>query len=369
MKTSADDLLERLGETQAQARDRGRTQRHARVLERLHASIEEDTPAAGRRGWIAGGAVLLSAAAVLALWMSWPRPRTYEVEAHNQAIASSSVVVAEDQLLTMRFSDGSTITLQPGTRVRVGQQRIDGVDLVLERGILEANLEPKDGGSWTLMAGSHTLQLRAGISRIEWTPEADRLIVADGPRKTLALAEPPPIEVQVEVDAAGPLAEEPAPAPAPAVVAPVPREPTQRIRKTQNDEAPARPAEPRDDWRALARRGAHRQALAEAEAAGFSRLCANLNAEVLLQLADTARYARKTARAREALGSVRRRFPGSEAAATAAFDLGRLAKRDTSECAKWFRTYLDERPKGSMAQAARQRLEDCVNSESEAAAE
>ncbi len=357
---TADELLEKLGERQVQARDRGRTERHARVLERLHGSIERDAPA--RRGWIAGGAVLLCAAAALALWLSWPSPLTFEVEARNQASASSSVVVAEDEPLTVRFSDGSTIVLQPGTQVRVGEQRVDGVDLVLEHGIVDANLEP--GGAWTLVAGSHTLQLRAGVSRIEWTPEGDRLIVADGPIEMLALAEP--AEIEVEAGSVEPLAE--APPPEPAVVAPTPRKRTPRVRTAERSEGPTGSAEPRDDWRALARRGAHREALAEAEAAGFSGLCESLGADVLLELADTARYARKSARAREALSALRRRFPNTEAAATAAFDLGRLATPNTAGCARWFRAYLDERPQGSMADAARQRLEDCETSEPEAAA-
>ena len=75
----------------------------------------------------------------------------------------------------------------------------------------------------------------------------------------------------------------------------------------------------------LARRGAHTEALMAAEANGFSSTCDELSAPELLLLADAARYAGRFDRANEALGVTRRRFPSTEAAATAAFELGRIA--------------------------------------------
>ena len=145
-------------------------------------------------------------------------------------------------------------------------------------------------------------------------------------------------------------------APAPATASP------RRSGRTKG--SPRSPTKATPDWRALAQSGEHTQALAAAEAVGFSKLCGSLSASALLELADVARYARRKARAREALQSIRRRFPGTDAAATAAFDLGRLAAR-CAGAPKWFRTYLEERPQGSMAEAARQRLGECTNSAGE----
>ncbi len=354
MSRSTDPLLERLGAEQASVREQGRTDRHARVLSRLHASIERDV-APNRRGWIVGGAVLASAAA-LALWMVRSTPLSFEVErsAHPGVLQA---VVAESQPLTMRFSDGSTVELEIGTRVRVGEPRVDGVDLVLEQGTVEAHLEPGDGGSWVVLAGPHVLPLTGGTSRIHWTPEEQRLRVEspDGDFVRGGVPDEPPKTGQ---DVSAPPDREPIAEPPPAEQHTAPRvrpqAPVSRAR-TPGADVPAS----RDDWKALARRGAHREALVLAEDRGFTNLCTKLEVDDLLLLADTARYARRPSRAREALQALRRRFPGTDAAATAAFDLGRLATRGAADCPTWFRTYLDERPQGSMAEAARKRLEQC----------
>ena len=48
--------------------------------------------------------------------------------------------------------------------------------------------------------------------------------------------------------------------------------------------------------------------------------------------------------------------------ATAAFDLGRLATGKAARCTTavaWFETYVRERPRGAMVDAARERIAEC----------
>jgi len=109
------------------------------------------------------------------------------------------------------------------------------------------------------------------------------------------------------------------------------------------------PQDPR--WRALAARGRYAEAWLAAERAGWSQICGTANAVDLLALADAARLSEQTPRAMEALLALRQRFPGSNSAATGAFLLGRLAfeKRGAyADAARWFATYLDERPRGPL---------------------
>jgi TolA-binding protein len=108
-------------------------------------------------------------------------------------------------------------------------------------------------------------------------------------------------------------------------------------------------------WRAWARLGSFKEALAAAENEGFDSLSATLSLSELLELATTARLAGKTARASEAYSAVRRRFAGTDGAATAAFHLGQLAfdgARSYAEAKRWFSTYLGERPSGALAAEA-----------------
>jgi transmembrane sensor len=113
-----------------------------------------------------------------------------------------------------------------------------------------------------------------------------------------------------------------------------------------------------DGWKALARAGNYEDALAAADREGFDDLVARLPAADVALLADAARLAGDGARARRALITLRRRFPGIEAAHLAAFRLGRLslAEQNYDDAARWFRTYLGEVPSGTLADEATGRL-------------
>jgi hypothetical protein len=148
---------------------------------------------------------------------------------------------------------------------------------------------------------------------------------------------------------------------------PLPARSHHRSRRQRHAAAPQPVLEPTREsdatWHTLARKGSYAEAIVAAQAAGFSDLCAALDAEALLELADTARYAGRTSLAREALQALRDRFPGTDAAAAAAFDFGRLAPANADGCedaAHWLRIHLDERPDGPLSEAARRRLDECT---------
>jgi hypothetical protein len=93
-----------------------------------------------------------------------------------------------------------------------------------------------------------------------------------------------------------------------------------------------------------------------AEAAGFSAEVARASASELLALSDTARFAGRPARAKEALLAMRRRFG---ARGSSAFLLGKISAdqlRSPGEAATWFEIYLQEEPGGPLAEQALGRL-------------
>jgi TolA-binding protein len=99
--------------------------------------------------------------------------------------------------------------------------------------------------------------------------------------------------------------------------------------------------------------------MAAARKAGVSRLERTLSASDLLELADLARFAGSIQEAESALSAVRRRFPGSKAAAAAAFRLGKIAfdrERAYARAATHFETYLEEHPSGPLAPEAWHRV-------------
>jgi TolA-binding protein len=108
-------------------------------------------------------------------------------------------------------------------------------------------------------------------------------------------------------------------------------------------------------WQELARHGSYKQALAAAEAEGFDLLCQTLPVLELFELATAARLAGNGTRAKQAYLAVRRRFAGTDSAASAAFHLGQLAFDGASafgEAHRWFGLYLAERPTGTLAAEA-----------------
>jgi TolA-binding protein len=116
---------------------------------------------------------------------------------------------------------------------------------------------------------------------------------------------------------------------------------------------------PPSSWREQAEAGHYRDALGEAERKGFEGICRESAGADLLTLAEAARYAGRAERAEQALRAVRARFGHSEDAAVAAYLLGRIAAEnhcDHAEAARWFRTYLAERPGGRLDREAEGRL-------------
>jgi transmembrane sensor len=124
--------------------------------------------------------------------------------------------------------------------------------------------------------------------------------------------------------------------------------------------APLASAEvPEPSWKELAAARRYREAMAAANTRGFDELCNTLDAGDLSLLGDVARFSGDTGRARQALTTLRRRFPGDARSAASAFTLGRIAfdqQHSYGDAAGWFSTYLNEQPSGPFAQEALGRL-------------
>lgn len=141
---------------------------------------------------------------------------------------------------------------------------------------------------------------------------------------------------------------------APPTVAPAPSHAAAPPSRTAAPNAAVAPPEG-PTWREALSLGHYGQALNLAESAGLSSVCASADAGALMELADAARFAGRPHRAEVILLEVRRRFPGDARAATAAFNLGRIAFDDDAafaDAALWFDRCLAELPAGPLAREA-----------------
>ena len=271
------------------------------------------------------------------------------------------------------FSDGSELRLAPTARVRVAEVAREGARVLVESGTVRVSVvhARTHETRWTVEAGPFEVRVTGTKFDVVYDPSSTGLVVrmhegsvvvrgcglaGNGGRRLVAGEE---LEVACKDDAVTVGAEDageaanvaPARAVAPGTASASARTSTPTSTSTSTTAG----SSASESVMGLVRRGAHSEAMAAAEANGFGATCDALSGAELLLLADAARYAGRFDRATEALEITRRRFAGSDAAATAAFELGRIAmdiRRELPAAGDHFETYLRERPSGSLAREA-----------------
>ena len=348
----------------------------ARLLERSmkrERSTLRNRLAVGARAWAAP--LVFVALSGLAAWAWFARPLSFQVGAAALSGRLGDVVQTSGSSLPLAFSDGSSVVLHDGGRARVLAADAGGARVLLEHGELDVSIEHRvlRATHWSFDAGPFRVLVTGTRFVVGYEPATQKLVLnmkagsvvvagsclgqtrtvsgagakleLECPRAASARAEAPSAaDAGAEVPAA------PAP-PLPAVAADSVAPPAARAASGVSGEAAS--------WRESLRAGRGLEALSAAERAGFDAACQLATRSELLDFADAARLSRRTNSAMSALLALRRRFPGSADAATAAFALGRIAfdqRGDYAAAANWFKAYLDEAPRGALVGDALGRL-------------
>jgi transmembrane sensor len=293
------------------------------------------------------------------------------------------IAASRDAALPVRFSEGSSLVLAPGARMRVTETSAEGAGVLIERGKVHASIEHANRGTrWTLRAGPFEVRVVGTIFDAQWDPttevfelamtegsvtvtgpflSSERAIVA-GERLSISIREKRMEHRTAQAELPSSPGDAP---PAEAAPAATPEAPPEQVGEPAEPTGGAEPkprssasassatAESRPSWRELAEGGRYKDALEAAERAGFSNEVARVaSASELLKLADTARLAGSPARAREALLAARQRFG---ARGKSAFLLGKIAADQQGaygDAITWFEIYLREEPGGPLAEQA-----------------
>jgi transmembrane sensor len=334
------------------------------------AAMPAARPSTARWGLAIGS---LFAAAAVALFLVAPRTTTEaplaEVAPATQPVESEWFAAPPVGAIAIDVGDGSRLQLVDGARGRMTRGS-DDARLVLEAGLLQAEVEPTAGRRWTIEAGPYRVRVVGTIFTVDWDPATGRLDVEVQRGKVEVVGphggSPIPVDAGHRLRASLPeatavLGEIPAttaePADDPPTILDDDRDDGPPTRKKKPAVEPAPEAAP--SWQALAHDARYADAFAIIEATGFTEIAQHCNRSALALLADTARLAKHPAEAKQAYGIMRDRFPGTREAAHAAFKLGRhIADHggDRRDAVKWFRTSLAEAPRGSFAAEARGRL-------------
>jgi TolA-binding protein len=325
-------------------------------------------------------ALTLAAVAGAVIWLQWPRDPelAFTIGSSSQLHHAGAFVAAPaDRELPVRFADGTRFSFAAGSSARVASADPHGAHLVIEKGRAAVAVVHRPDSRWRVDAGpfqvavvgtrfdvswdvtSRVLELRLdeGAVRVSGGLLNAALEVRAGQRLR-AFADDARVELSdaAASDALGirhsqeeqPRASAEPRSAEPATDVPRPSASTSGPAASANIGAPL--------WRTLAAAGKFRDALAAAEQAGFEAECRRASGADLLALGDAARLSGSSGRAEQAYVAAHAKLPRG---GRASYGLGLVAfdqRGDFPRAARYFESYLQEQPGGSLRAEAMGRL-------------
>lgn len=282
------------------------------------------------RWWIPALAAVLTV--VVGLFVLSRRGSTisYSVDG-GPALTSGFVRGASDRSTTVAFTDGSSIILAAGTAGRVNEVTARGARFAVEQGHIDVHVAKRDGGAdYVVEAGPYRVKVTGTRFTVDWEPVRAHMLVTVTEGAVVVTGPTAEDGITVRVGDAidlGPretasLSAERASPSAPLVSVPLP---SASVVESPPDPSSESPKEVRLSWSARIAKGDFASVLAEADARGIESTLASAPLDDLMALADAARYGGRGGVATQVLETVRKRFPGSQPASTAAFLLARAA--------------------------------------------
>lgn len=377
------ERFERLGREVAAEQDRALAQDLSLGSVRSRVVARRSGQKRRARAWAAVAIVAAAAAGAAIYHFARPRaPLGASFGAHPLAVGEW-VSAEQAGAPQIRFSDGSEVTLSPGSRARLATLDATGAQLVLESGAANVHVIPNHGARYRLSLGPFAVDVTGTRFDVGFRPSDERFTLSLhegkvtvsgcvlGEGRTLLAGESLSASCRAghfEISAIGsePALEPAAPEASVAAPEPAPLPDTAAERDAHAPLGQARePAAPSaSSWQSLSRQGRFADAFSLIEIDGFESTVSKASVADLALLGDTARFAGKPADALSAYQALRARGAGSVAARQAAFSIARVhfdQRKAYAEAARWFRTYLAEQPGGPLAREAEGRLMESLS--------
>jgi hypothetical protein len=346
-----------LGEMSAQRRVEGFLALSARRSERK------------RRKWLVlRVAAALAVVALVVLGRHWLELRqagmlSYSVE--GARIDPSGVIEATGTAEpVLRFSDGTEVVLQTGSRGQVKSVAEHGARIAVS-GKVRVAVAHWRGARWLFDAGPFLITVTGTSFTADWREAEGRLeivlktgsIAVSGPLSDEAIALRAGQRLVISTRDNEVLIRDIDPA-----VTAVPSMPSSQAAPSPQPSVPSvatpsvtsEPPPVTSNWTADLAAGRFATILQQAEQRGLDKVLAEASSDELAALSDAARYSRRDDVARRALTAQRRRFAQSARAKDAAFLLGRLeeAGQHPELALSWYERYLGESPHGTYTSEA-----------------
>jgi ferric-dicitrate binding protein FerR (iron transport regulator) len=261
-----------------------------------------------------------------------PTPITFRVDGGGPPLTAGFVRSAADAEATIDFTDGSSIVLARGASGRVNEVSTRGARFSVEQGHISVHVAKREGGAdYVVEAGPYRVKVTGTRFMVDWDPARQHMLLAvtegavvvTGPtaEEGITVRVGDSIDIGPRESAVAPSSPQqlrPAPSPSASSVAVAPIE--------SASDHPKEDLAPKLSWSARIAKGDFAGVLADAEARGIEATLSSGSIDDLMALADAARYGGKSGVAMQVLEAVRKRFPGSQPASTAAFLLARAAE-------------------------------------------
>ncbi|HEY7374275.1 MAG TPA: FecR family protein [Polyangia bacterium] len=366
-------------------------------LVRFEQAVARRTLRSSANRGLAFGFGIVAAGAAAAVLMFQHQNETITFAVVGGTVSDGGYVRAKAEGGTeLRFSEGSTLTLDPGTSTRVTDLDAHGSRVLLESGRAHVRVTHRPAAKWTVDAGPYSVQVVGTEFDVRWsgpeevldvqmqrgkiivrgplasgglTMEAGQHLVANVKNGEIFLDATPGSETASALPRARAESPEPtfanepeivpAPVPSPVPTPPAGASPASHAAHVRamvsHGAAPAGATE--TSWSKLIAQGDFQGVLADAEQRGLARTLESGSAADLNALADAARYVRRSDVARRTLLAERDRFPRSANAREAAFFLGGLDEDESGAGAaksalEWYAHYLADSPRGTYAPQA-----------------
>src|SRR5258708_4198627 len=143
----------------------------SRARWRFRESLAKETSGKRVSRWALGAfaAAAIAGAVFVGVRVGMRPPLTFEVDSVEVANHDYFLVPPTAEKAHMRFSDGSNITLDPGTRGRVASLHADGAAIGLESGKASLHVVHRPGTHWSVDAGPFAIAVTGTAFDVGWS--------------------------------------------------------------------------------------------------------------------------------------------------------------------------------------------------------
>jgi ferric-dicitrate binding protein FerR (iron transport regulator) len=164
--------LQHLGQRAARTQDRALAA--ARVTEATKARLLATPPPRGKTRPIVLSLALATGLLAALVLVLRPARLAFDLGPAGAGRVGDWIAAPAGTALPLRFSDGTRIQLDPRSSARVTASFVEGAQITIERGALDAAVVHRPNSRWRVDAGPFSVHVTGTHFTVHWDPEIGR---------------------------------------------------------------------------------------------------------------------------------------------------------------------------------------------------